>query len=318
MLEEEVSINGDSQYILISEATELTKCVVIYVHGGPGYANTRHIYDRVFTKLQRRCCGMSVVGWDQRGSGKSFKYTDIFRPLDIDIMVRDLDEIVGHIRKKYNCPIVLFGHSFGTILCINYLVSNPGGVFAYIGVGQVIDGLGAENDIYRYIVDGNNVNIPDSIRKSIKKIGPPPHSKIDTVKYLVGTRKALALGLTQSRSNSSDSDVEFGVDGKAENIKFKVAFIHSLIKLWRQCLLINYLKDYTRIKLHALFISGDKDSICPYTYIDKYLERENSDSYEVKHIIFKGVGHRLHLDETDKFISTVAEYLSSIVITLSR
>lgn len=54
-------------------------------------------------------------------------------------MLKDLFEIVQYLKIKYNKQkIILFGHSWGTILGSIFIKKHPEEVAYYIGVGQVI------------------------------------------------------------------------------------------------------------------------------------------------------------------------------------
>lgn len=129
-------IGGIEQYILHYPVENAP--VLLLLHGGPGSAESNLSY------MFRQWWGdmFQIVQWDQRGSGKTLhKNPDISKyPLNVDVMLSDVDEVVDYLRAKYKQDkIVLFGHSWGTFLGTQYLQTHSEKVSLYIAVGQVVN-----------------------------------------------------------------------------------------------------------------------------------------------------------------------------------
>lgn len=88
---------------------------VILLHGGPGYSS---FYMKPFEELGD---DRPVVRYDQLGGGRSDRITDTTL-FTIDHFVRELDSLRAHlgIEKAH-----LFGHSWGTILAVEYYRAHP-------------------------------------------------------------------------------------------------------------------------------------------------------------------------------------------------
>jgi proline iminopeptidase len=88
---------------------------VILLHGGPGYSS---YYLKPFEALGD---DRMVIRYDQLGGGKSDKIADTTL-FTIPHFVRELDSLRAH----FGCPMVhLMGHSWGTILAVEYYHAHP-------------------------------------------------------------------------------------------------------------------------------------------------------------------------------------------------
>ena len=117
MKREILNVNGKNISIAIWDETENPKGVVQISHG-----MAEHIMR--YDDFARFLCdkGYIVVGDDHRGHG--YTDPDSLGKADGDIFedtVADLRYITAEIKKHYNLPIVLMGHSYGSFLAQRYL-----------------------------------------------------------------------------------------------------------------------------------------------------------------------------------------------------
>ena len=98
--------------------TEL-KAVMVGVHG---MAEHRKRYDKFAQTMAKQ--GIGVLTYDQRGQGESVEdKSDLgyFGHFDGWLnFVKDLDEIINQLKKKCNVPVILFGHSMGSMVARCY------------------------------------------------------------------------------------------------------------------------------------------------------------------------------------------------------
>jgi proline iminopeptidase len=85
------------------------------LHGGPGYSS---FYLKPFEALGD---DRPVVRYDQLGGGKSDRTADTTL-FTIDHFVRELDSLRAHLGCE---KVHLFGHSWGTILAVEYYKAHP-------------------------------------------------------------------------------------------------------------------------------------------------------------------------------------------------
>ena len=139
---ETVPIGGIGQVMTI-RSQDLRNPVLIYFHGGPGFVETPldwwwgRGWDEYFT----------VVHWDQRNAGKTFTASGANDPktLTVDRFQRDAEEVVQWARRRFGKEkVFVLGHSWGSMLGLKLAAAHPEWLHAYIGMGQLTDGLESE------------------------------------------------------------------------------------------------------------------------------------------------------------------------------
>ena len=103
---------------------------VVFLHGGPGQGS------QTFARfagphLERR---QRMVYLDQRGSGRSEKHWA--KQYSLELMVDDLEQLRRHWRVD---RMALVGHSFGTLLALEYAAKYPQHVSHLVLSGTVVD-----------------------------------------------------------------------------------------------------------------------------------------------------------------------------------
>lgn len=102
---------------------------VILLHGGPGYSS--HYLEPLGEALGNE---RPMIAYDQLGSGRSDRVTDeaLFR---IDRYVRELDSLRSALDLD---QVHLYGHSWGSMLALEYLATNPSGVVSVTLASPII------------------------------------------------------------------------------------------------------------------------------------------------------------------------------------
>jgi pimeloyl-ACP methyl ester carboxylesterase len=93
------------------------------------YVSVYAPYERAFVLVQ----------WDQRGAGKTFaKYGDRTPDLTLERVANDGIELVEYLRRRFKGnPIIVLGHSWGTVIGTSMVHARPDLFAAYVGTGQV-------------------------------------------------------------------------------------------------------------------------------------------------------------------------------------
>lgn len=107
-----LKVNGGNIYYKILGAGE----PIILLHGGPGLT---HEYFKSFMSCLNEL-NYRAITFDQRGNGKSNSFDP--RCVTIDEIVEDIEAIRREMKLD---KINLFGHSFGTRLCLDYTKKFP-------------------------------------------------------------------------------------------------------------------------------------------------------------------------------------------------
>jgi pimeloyl-ACP methyl ester carboxylesterase len=143
--------------------------VLLFLHGGPGGAEfgPRRRYLR---GLER---GWRVVDWDQRGAGRSYRGDETAASLSLEILVADGLALVARLRDETGAPVVLAGHSFGTVLGTMMAARAPSLIAAYVGAAQVVDWAIQEALSYDWVLaEARRVDHAKAIQ-ALERIGPP-------------------------------------------------------------------------------------------------------------------------------------------------
>jgi proline iminopeptidase len=103
---------------------------VVFLHGGPGQGS------QTFARFAGPALERSnrMIYLDQRGSGRSEKHWA--KKYSLDLMVDDLEKLRRHWGTE---RIALVGHSFGTVLALEYAARFPQHVSHVVLSGAVVD-----------------------------------------------------------------------------------------------------------------------------------------------------------------------------------
>ena len=106
--------------------------MLLLLHGGPGdvqspFISTYAPYEKDFV----------LVHWDQRGAGRTFAKNgaaDVTR----EKLIADGIDLAEQLHKRFpRAPLILFGHSWGSIIATGMAQQRPELFVAYVGTGQV-------------------------------------------------------------------------------------------------------------------------------------------------------------------------------------
>ncbi|CAN5237373.1 alpha/beta hydrolase [soil metagenome] len=170
-----VLIGGIQQWVTIKGAS-CANPVILVIHGGP--ANTMSPYaDALYGGWEKE---FTLVQWDQRGAGRTFGRNPVAPGaaegvLSLELMARDGNELAAYLIEHLSQrKLILFGGSWGSALAVHMLKSRPELFGAYVGTGQLVNGVQNEAASYRQAMalaraagDGANV-------AKLEALGAPP------------------------------------------------------------------------------------------------------------------------------------------------
>jgi pimeloyl-ACP methyl ester carboxylesterase len=126
-----VTIGGIEQWVTI-RGDDRRKPVLLLLHGGPGdvqspFISTYAPYERDFVLVQ----------WDQRGAGQTFAKNGA-AGVTLERLIADGIDLAGHLRQRFpEQKLILFGHSWGSLIATGMAQQRPDLFDAYVGTGQV-------------------------------------------------------------------------------------------------------------------------------------------------------------------------------------
>lgn len=299
-----VTINGLAQYLLHYPATKEECPVLLFLHGGPGMAESvfSYYFQQDLSSL------FHMVYWDQRGAGKTLAKDKHKHYPSPDELLYDLKEVISYLKIKYKKEkVILLGHSWGSVLASLYAMNSPRDLLYYIGAGQVVDIL--ENERVGYlalkerIINGGNhkdlnklnkiANYPelsynkDMIYK-IKKI------RILQGKYKIGMNFPLILKTLFKSPSFQLQDLKSLLDGMTNNTK-----------IW-DFLFSNNLYNYSlTYEIPIFYILGEKDFQAPHIIASKYFDSIHAPLKKL--YLQKDASHFMMLDNPTQFTFTLQQ-----------
>jgi pimeloyl-ACP methyl ester carboxylesterase len=217
-----VQIGGIPQWISI-RGKDKQNPVLLVLHGGPGSA----IMPEDYTFQTPWEDYFTVVEWDQRGAGKTYAANDPAKLADtmtIAQMTRDAEDVVQYLRARFaKKKIFLLGHSWGSVLGVRVAQEHPEWLYAYIGVGQMVNTQKSEALGYKFALDSAIADRNAKAEQELRAIAPYPEPNGEiTIEKLSADRKWLMYygGLTFGRKDYDyDADAqEFSPDYSQKDV----------------------------------------------------------------------------------------------------
>lgn len=168
-----VSLGGHEQWIEIRGASP-DKPVLLYLSGGPGQS------DLAFSRalLEPLTRDFLVVGWDQRGTGKSYASLDP-STLTLDQAVADTVELTNYLRNRFGeQKIYLLGESWGTTLGVLAVQQHPELYYAIISSGQMVSQRETDQRIYDDLLAYAERTGDTGLTETLRGFGPPPYDSL--------------------------------------------------------------------------------------------------------------------------------------------
>ncbi len=273
--EEYVQINGINQYFLHYPAQ--SDIVVLFLHGGPGQSEGHFVY-----KTRPIQQNYNLVYYDQRGAGKTQTKSKT-KPQDITLekLIDDLRATVQYVSKRYaNSKIVLLGHSWGSILGIEYIKRYAETVSAYVGMGQVVNFLKGEKIGFDYCMELAKKSGNKGDLKTLNSLNDYPFSvnqdtayktfmrfrsvqaKYKLAGYSGGMHKMLPIFLKSPIFSLND------IPAFLFSLKTNINLLNSLIKYDTS--------SFTQFSIPVFFVCGRNDWQVPSVLAEKYFSVINA------------------------------------------
>jgi pimeloyl-ACP methyl ester carboxylesterase len=233
--------------------------ILLFLHGGPGVSN-RHSIIKYFSDLAD---DFIIVTWDQRGTAGSYAGIDP-TTLTVDRLVEDARELVEWLCEQYGAErLFIQGGSWGTQLGTLLAVRHPERIAAYVGSGQVVNGIENEEVSYEFTL---NAAVAAGDSKSVailERFGPPVKGQ-----YREGFKGLMAQRNVLARYGGSSMNRQSYFRGLVIPVLFGGEY--SLGDIW------GYIKGY------RLVLSTMWPLLTDYDFI------EQASAFEMPYFIFQG------------------------------
>lgn len=270
-----VDINGLRQGMFI-RGRVASNPVLLWLHGG---IPDTFLANRYPTGLEDQC---TVVWWEQRGSGLSFRPEIRPESLTLEQFVADTLAVTNYLRHRFGQDrIYLMGHSGGTFVGIQAAARAPDPFHAYIGIAQMSDQLRSEMLSYDYMLERFRKNGDSDMVRQTHTAAPVTLDGGVPPAYLAlrdAAMHRLGIGTThEMRSIVSGlilPSLTFPGYTFREKVKLWRAKRRSGVSvLWRDILSTNLAGKVPEVAVPVYFFHGIYDYTCSYPPAKTYLAR---------------------------------------------
>jgi proline iminopeptidase len=300
---ETAAIGGISQSIWFRGISRSSPALIL-LHGGPG-ASESALFRRYNSALEQH---FLVVYWEQRGTGRSFHFDIPPESMAVARFVRDLDEVVERVRRRFGKDkVVLLAHSWGTVLGTIYAARYPEKVAAYVGIAQIADVPAGRHLSYEFAISEATKRGNSSAVSELEAIGPPPYASVDemltTGKWVerfggmfhagLSTGKLIRAALSTDEANLVDL-VKFGQGNR-----------FSLVQLEDEISQLHLSGQYRSFKVPVFFLLGRYDRHVPAVLAEQYFDKIEAPYKRL--IWFEQSAHNPPFEEPAKFDKILIE-----------
>jgi proline iminopeptidase len=270
-----VEIGGIKQWISV-RGNNRANPILLFLHGGPGSPMMPEswTFQRPWEDF------FIVVQWDQRGAGKTFSEAkrQPDKSMTIDEMQADAEQVIEYLRLTYGRKkIFLMGHSWGSILGLRVAQHRPEWLYAYIGVGQVVNGMrnevvGYQETLAKAEADKNQMAIA-----GLKALAPYPNPNgLTPMSKVIEERKwDVALGgMVYGRSQNDTSQIwELSPDyTDYDDVSARLGEESSVRALLPQMEEVDF-DHMTKFNCPVFIFAGAQDRTTPESIAQEYYER---------------------------------------------
>lgn len=256
-----VRLGGQEQAIMLhGRSPDLP--VLLYLSGGPGQSDLA--YSRVL--LADLAQDFVVVGWDQRGAGKSYAALDPTSDLTLDQAIADTIELTNYLRRRFDeDKIYLMGESWGTTLGVLTVQQRPDLYHAWIGSGQMVSQRETDRQLYHDVLALAERTGDAALRDQMLAFGEPPYADVPYPNAVVMSNyPRLETPYTPPRAyierGTAANLGPYGIFGSEYNFVEKVNVLRGLIDmfsiLYPQIQHIDFRQDVPRLEVPVYLLDG--------------------------------------------------------------
>ena len=288
-------IGGMTQWLLI-RGEDRNAPFLLWLHGGPGSAQMP--IRSVTEALERH---FVVVHWDQRGAGKS-------NPPDFDPATMTLDRFLADVREVTELlrarlgdqPLIVLGHSWGTMLGARLVARWPEDYAGYVAVGQQVDTLrGVE-----IALDWLREVAPDS---ELAAMAPDAFRDHALYVRLMQELEAHGGGMNVSLAAMLPRALAAPEYRLPDYIRWFDGANRGSGPMWADYRARDLIDEMPRMPVPMLVVAGADDMNTPVPLVQEWVDGVEAPEGK-RLVIFAASGHAPFLTETGRFVETVVAF----------
>lgn len=271
---QQVQLGGVPQMIHVW-STDLDNPVILFIHGGPGVPN-RHL---IRFKMLDLASDYTLVAWDQRGTGGSYRYCDP-RTLTVEQLLSDAHELIDYLKGLFRCDkVVLVCNGSGTVLGTLIAQRFPDLVQAYFGIGQVVSGVRREQESFAWTLNAARDLANKKDAMLLTRIGPPEQGMYHPIVEGLQMERRMLTKYSR-RKFHTDTYMAYKTTPIATSIEYttaeKVGVAHgyrSVIKhLWPELSQYDFLNEGHVFEMPYYLFQAREDRSSPSGQVQEYYE----------------------------------------------
>jgi proline iminopeptidase len=288
--EARLAVDGGRIWYKVSGSASATPAILL--HGGPGFAS-------FYMKSQEAISAdRPVVRYDQLGAGHSDRITDTAM-FNIAHFVRDLDSLRSHLGYD---KVHLIGHSWGTVLGLEYYRTHPEHVASLTLMSPALDLPAWERNAKRLVK-----TLSDSSQKAIAT--REAEGKFDAPDYQAALQEFYGKYVWR-RPVQADLDSTFAHANEGIYNYMQGPSEFTIVGTLKTYDATPFLKD---VKVPVLFTVGEFDEADPPT-VRKHARMTPGS----KVAVIPGAAHIVQWDAPDEANRVVRAFLQSVDSTRSK
>jgi pimeloyl-ACP methyl ester carboxylesterase len=298
-----IEIGGIQQWITV-RGRDRANPILLVIHGGPAAPDlpNRYLYEPSWADY------FTVVQWDQRGGGKTFELNDPDRvapTLSKERMIQDAQEVVAYLRTNYGKQkIFVLGHSWGSLVGLSLAERKPEWLYAYIGVGQIIDMHEGEKISYEWTLNEARKAGNQQAINELTAIAPYPETDGSVPLDKLGTERKWSIifgGLIHGRKSYDTLENTEKISPDYTETDFKAIDQGSAFTLPK--LLPDLMSgDFTKVKklnCPVLMFAGRYDYTTPSVLVKRWFDGVEAPSK--RFVWFENSAHMIYEEEPGRF-----------------
>jgi pimeloyl-ACP methyl ester carboxylesterase len=278
------TLGGARQYVSVRGADRRNP-ILLYIHGGPASVELP-----ISWSFQRPWEDeFTVVQWDQRAAGKSFLLNDpqAMRPtLTPDRYRDDAIELIELLRKRYGKrKIFVLGHSWGSAMGLAVAAKRPDLLYAYVGMGQLIDFQQNETISYAEVLAQAKADHNDQAVKELEGIAPyPAPDHLDVAKTAIERKWSVHYGGLGYNRRDSDYYIHIGrlspEYGLADRKAWDASSDFTMTTMWPKLATLSF-ENVRSLDVPVILFLGRHDTTTPPQIAADWLARLKAPSKRI-------------------------------------
>ena len=297
---ERITLGGLPQTIRIRGDDRAANPVLLFVHGGPGLPEMP-----VAQRNAELESSFTVVQWDQRGAGKSFRFDT--PDMCAAQFVNDTLELSHALRRRFGGrKIYLAGYSWGSLIAARAVAREPELFAAYIGISQLVNIPEAERTLAaEALAKARRQNMDRAVRV-LERTGPPPWKNLADKKLAKHWWARLEDPLPNRMTTARFAALAFTSPAYTplDFVKTAIGVKTSYAPLDAYIYAADLFREVPRLDVPVWFFIGRHDTVVSDTVLARYYRVLQAP--RGKHLVwFEQSAHAPHLEEPEKYRATM-------------